>query len=125
VRGVGIDAVDIDRLRRALDRRPRLAERLFTDGERAYAERAADPGARLAVRFAAKEALAKALGVGIGAVSWREVEVVHDAAGAPGLSLLGRTAALAAELGVRRCFLSLSHTSTLALATVVAEGAGA
>lgn len=122
VRGVGIDAVDIDRLRRALGRRPRLAQRLFTEAERAYAMRAADPGPRLAARFAAKEAVAKALGVGIGAVSWRDVEVVRADGGAPSLTLAGRAAALAHERGVGHWHLSLSHTDSLAVASVVAEG---
>ncbi len=122
VRGVGIDAVDVDRLRHALERRPRLAERVFTDDERAYAMAAADPGPRLAARFAAKEAVAKALGVGIGAVAWRQVEVVHDERGAPGVVLAGEAAALAARRGVARWHLSLTHTETLALASVVAEG---
>ena len=122
VRGVGIDAVDIARLRRALDRRPRLAERVFTEAERAYASGATDPGPRLAARFAAKEAVAKALGAGIGAVSWHQVEVVRDDRGAPTLSLSGAAAALAAQRGIERWHLSLTHTDTLAVASVVAEG---
>ena len=122
VRGVGIDAVDIARLRRALDRRPRLAERVFTEAERAYASAATDPGPRLAARLAAKEAVAKALGSGIGAVSWHQVEVVRDDRGAPALSLSGAAAALAAQRGIERWHVSLTHTETLAVASVVAEG---
>jgi holo-[acyl-carrier protein] synthase len=118
--GVGVDAVDVERLRRALRRRPALAERLFTEAERAYAGRAADPGPRLAARFAAKEAVAKALKVGIGAVSWRDVEVVRDDAGAPGLSLAGGAAALSSRRGVGAWHLSLTHTDALAVAVVVA-----
>lgn len=120
--GVGVDVVDIDRLRRALVRRPRLNERLFTDGERAYAQRAADPGARLAARFAAKEAVLKALGTGVsGGVRLRDVEVVRDGRGAPSLALSGRTAEMARARGVASWHLSLSHTDTVAVATVVAE----
>lgn len=121
VRGVGVDAVDIDRLRRALVRRPGLAGRLFTDAERAYAARVSDPSARLAARFAAKEAVVKALGVGIGAVAWRDVEVVRAESGAPGVLLAGRAAELASRRGVERWHLSLSHTDSLAVAAVVAE----
>jgi holo-[acyl-carrier protein] synthase len=121
VRGLGVDAVDVGRLRRALERRPALEERIFTDAERAYSRRAADPGPRLAARFAAKEAVAKALGVGMGALSWREVEVVRDPAGAPALALRGRAAAVAAAAGVDRWHLSLTHTGSLAVAAVVAE----
>jgi len=72
--GVGIDLLEIDRLERALARRPRLAERLFTDGERAYAATRARPGMHLAARFCAKEAVAKALQ--LREWSWRDVEVV-------------------------------------------------
>lgn len=121
MRGVGIDAVDVDRLRQALARRPALAERIFTDGERAYASRAADPGPRLAARFAAKEALSKALGVGIGAVSWRDIEVVRADNGAPSLLLTGEAARLATGAGIGRWHLSLSHTDALAMALVVGE----
>ena len=121
VRGVGVDALDIDRLRRLLERRPSLAIRVFTDGERAYAAAAADPAPRLAVRFCAKEAVAKALGVGIGTVSWRDVEVVRADSGAPSLRLAGAAARLSAEAGVARWHLSLSHTAALAVAMVVGE----
>lgn len=122
VRGVGVDAVDIERFRQVLARRPLLAERLFTEEERAYAARAVDPGPRLAVRFAAKEAVLKALGVGIGAASFRDVEVVRAGSGRPALALAGSAATLAAGRGVTRWHLSLSHTGTLAVASVVAEG---
>ena len=122
VRGVGVDALDIDRLRRALARRPSLAARLFTDAERAYAAAAADPAPRLAARLCAKEAVAKALGTGIGPVSWRDVEVVRAPSGAPSLRLAGRAARLAAAAGVARWHLSLSHTPGLALAMAVGEG---
>jgi holo-[acyl-carrier protein] synthase len=121
VRGVGIDAVEVDRLRQALARRPSLAERLFTDDERAYAARASDPGPHLAARFAAKEALSKALGVGIGAVSWRDVEVVRDDSGAPSLLLAGEAARLAARAGIGSWHLSLTHTDALAMAVVIGE----
>jgi len=122
---VGIDAVEVDRLRQALARRPSLAQRLFTDGERAYAAGAADPGPRLAARFAAKEALSKALGVGIGAVSWREIEVVRAESGAPSLLLAGEAARLAARAGIGSWHVSLTHTEALAMAVVVgAAGVG-
>ena len=121
--GVGVDAVEVDRLRQALGRRPALAERLFTDGERAYAARVADPGPRLAARFAAKEAVLKALGVGIGAAAFRDVEVVRDESGRPALVLAGAAARLADDRGVTRWHLSLTHTDGLAVASVVAEGA--
>ena len=122
VRGIGIDAVDVARFRTVLGRRPGLARRLFTDAERSYAESGKDPGPRLAARFAAKEAVLKALGVGIGATDFHDVEVVRDASGAPRLALAGRAATLAAARGVRWWHLSLSHTELVAVASVVAEG---
>lgn len=108
--GVGIDLLEIERLERALERRPRLAERVFTDGERAYAARRARPVVHLAARFCAKEAVAKALGMT--AWSWREVEVVATEA-APELRLSGAVAARAKALGVRAS-ISLTHTDTTA-----------
>jgi holo-[acyl-carrier protein] synthase len=113
---VGIDLLEIDRLERALERRPRLAERLFTEGERRYAAARARPGQHLAARFCAKEAVAKALG--LLAWSFRDVEVTNDADGAPGVLLHGVAAARAQELGVR-VRISLTHTRREAAAVAV------
>jgi holo-[acyl-carrier protein] synthase len=117
VSGVGIDLLEIERLERALERRPRLAERVFTDAERAYAASRARPGMHLAARFCAKEAVAKALGMT--AWSWRDVEVVSTDA-APQLRLSGSIAARAAELGVRAS-VSLTHTDTTACAIALVQ----
>src|ERR687891_148860 len=97
--GVGGDAVEGDRFRRLLARRPRLAGRLFTEEELAFAARRRDPAQPLAARFAAKEAVLKALGVGLGSARLAEIEVTRAAGGAPALQLGGRAAALAAERG--------------------------
>ena len=118
--GIGIDAVEIERFRAVLARRPRLADRLFTEGERAYGERQPDPAARLAARFAAKEAVMKALGVGLGAFAFRDVEVVSAPSGKPSLVLRGGAAALAGRRGVVDWRLSLTHTAHLAEAVAVA-----
>jgi holo-[acyl-carrier protein] synthase len=115
VSGVGIDLLDIERLERALDRRPRLAERLFTDSEREYAAGRARPIVHLAARFCAKEAVAKALG--LTAWSFRDVEVVATE-GAPEVRLSGSAARRAAELGVSAS-VSLTHTAGLAAAVAV------
>jgi len=121
--GLGIDAVDIARFRDVLARRPGVASRLFTDGERAYASRLADPTPSLAARFAAKEAVMKALGVGIGAFAWQEVEVVRDdSSGRPSLRLRGAAATLSDRRGVGTWHVSLTHTSALAEAVVAAVG---
>lgn len=123
--GVGIDAVEADRFRRCLERCPGLAGRLFTEAELAYGERFADPTPRLAGRFAAKEAAMKALGVGLGAFGWHDVEVTRTVGGAPGLAVVGRAADLAGRQGVVAWRVSLTHTRLLAAAVVVAVGAGA
>jgi holo-[acyl-carrier protein] synthase len=112
VSGVGIDLLEVDRLERALERRPRLAERLFTEAEREYASTRARPVMHLAARFCAKEAVAKALG--LTAWSFRDVEVIATGA-APEIRLSGRAAARAAELGAT-VSVSLTHTVTLAAA---------
>jgi len=120
--GVGIDAVDVERFRALVGRRPRVVDRLFTDNELSYASRTPDPGPRLAGRFAAKEAILKALGAGIGACDFREMEVVRSDAGQPQVALAGRAARLAHERGIGRLHLSITHTDALAVASVVAVG---
>ncbi len=120
--GIGVDAVDIERFRRVLSRRPNISLRLFTDAEQAYARRSSDPAPRLAVRFAAKEAALKALGEGIGAAPFVDIEVIRSTEGAPQLALHRDAARLAREKGVERWHLSLTHTADLAVASAVAEG---
>jgi holo-[acyl-carrier protein] synthase len=112
---IGIDMLEIDRLERALQRRPRLAERLFTPGERAYAANKARPGQHLAARFCAKEAVAKALG--LEAWAFQDVELVATGA-APEVRLGGAAAARAEQLG-REVAVSLTHTETTAGAAAI------
>ena len=116
--GVGVDVVDVARFARALERRPRLVERLFTDAERHDAH--AQPE-RLAARFAAKEAVLKSLRSGVGAAPWRCIEIRRDPSGVPSVHLHGEAASLARRCGVRRLHVSLSHTETTAVAFVVAS----
>lgn len=118
--GIGTDLVELERFRLALARTPALIERLFTDGERAYAELRTDPTERFAARFAAKEAVMKALGVGIGDCAFRDIEVVRAESGAPSIELHGKAAQLAADLGVGQWRLTLTHTTSLAQAIAVA-----
>ena len=112
---VGIDILEVERLERALARRPTLAARLFTDAERSYAEAHARPAIHLAARFCAKEAVAKALALQTWA--FRDVEVVATAA-APEVRLSGAAAARAAELGVHPR-ISLTHTRESAAAVAM------
>jgi holo-[acyl-carrier protein] synthase len=119
--GIGLDAVELDRFRRVVTRTPRVVDRVFTESERAYGQRASDPVPRLAARLAAKEAAMKALGVGLGAFSLHDVEVIVDPrTGAPRLAVGGAAAALATERGVTEWQVSLSHTERTAYAVVVA-----
>lgn len=113
---IGIDLLEIARLERALERRPRLANRLFTEGELAYAHSRARPGQHLAARFAAKEAVAKALQ--LEGWNFREVEVVGGG-GPPSIELHGDVADRARELGVE-VSVSLTHTDRDAAAVAVA-----
>jgi holo-[acyl-carrier protein] synthase len=113
--GVGIDLLEIDRMERALRRHPRLAERVFTSGEREYAAARARPGRHLAARFAAKEAVVKALGLR-GGFGFREIEVV--AGEPPTVRLSGRAAEAARGL---RVDVSLTHSRDNAAAVAVAE----
>lgn len=116
MQGVGIDLLDIERLERALARRPRLAERLFSDAERAYAASRARPVMHLAARFCAKEAVAKSLA--LRAWSWRDVEVLGGGDRPPEVRLSGAAAARASELDAR-VRISLTHTRGTAGAVAV------
>lgn len=115
---IGVDMIEVERIERAMARHgERFFARFFTETERAQAK---DIPARLAARFAAKEATAKALGTGIGDVCWVDIEVHSDARGRPYLVLHNAAADLAAGLGLRNWQVSLSHTQGLAIAFVAA-----
>lgn len=113
--GVGVDLVDEARFTRALERTPGLVTRLFVPGE--YGR----PAASLAARFAAKEAVAKALGAPPG-LRWTDVEIGADGAGRPYVHAGGTVGQSASGLGVRRWHVSLSHDGGMAIAVVIAEG---
>ena len=118
--GVGVDVVDVARLARVLTRTPRVADRVFATGERAYAGAGDESVRRLAARFAAKEAAAKALGAPSRA-RWREIEIVVMDDGRPTLLVTGRTAEYASAAGIRAWHVSLTHDAGVAVAVVVAE----
>jgi holo-[acyl-carrier protein] synthase len=116
----GVDIIEIERVARAGARHgARFNNRFFTPQELAYCQGRAD---RLAGRFAAKEAVAKALGTGIGDVRWTDIEVVCDERGGPHLVLHNEAASLAAARGLKEWAISLSHTTTHAIAFAVATG---
>lgn len=122
VLGVGTDLVDVDRLRNVISRTPGIVDRVFTGAERADAGRRRDPTERYAARFAAKEAVMKALGTGMFTFPFREVEVVTAPDGAPRIDLHGRAAAVARQAGVVDLQVSLTHTGQVAHAIVLAVG---
>ena len=109
--GIGVDMLEIDRMERVLKRRPNFARRVFTDEERAYCERCARPAEHYAARFAAREAVVKALGTGFSqGVSFRDVSVGRDETGRPKVK----------ERGIREIALSISHTHDVAVANAIA-----
>ncbi|HEV2177048.1 MAG TPA: holo-ACP synthase [Terriglobia bacterium] len=121
--GTGIDLVETSRIRDVLERhREHFVRRLYTPQEIAYCERFKNQAERYAARFAAKEATFKALGTGWReGVRWLDVEVTHLPSGKPQLALSGRAQELAAQLGVRRAELSISHADHYAVAQVIFE----
>ena len=116
--GLGIDVIEAARIRRLLERLPRAYERLFSEHERAYCDGFSDPWPHYAARFAAKEAVGKALGIGIIGFVWRDIEVLSG--GKPVVALHGGVAEIADRLAVSRIELSLSHTGGVAYAVAAA-----
>ena len=118
--GIGVDAVEIDRFRRSLERTPSMKSRLFTSEELDSVEPHDDPTASLAARFAAREAVMKAMGVGLGAFEFHDVWVQRADSGRPTLAVTGRAQQIANELGVTDWHLSITHTASTAIAYVIA-----
>jgi holo-[acyl-carrier protein] synthase len=123
--GLGVDIVEIDRMAKALERHPRIKERVFSQSERDYCEKRSRPEVHYALRFAAKEAVLKALGTGFSGMLFRDVEVVREDSGRPVPVLHGAAAARAADLGIIEMHLSLSFTHSTAVASAVAITEGA
>jgi holo-[acyl-carrier protein] synthase len=120
VKGIGIDAVDIDRFRSLITRRPSMRARLFTSSELTSLQGQVDDAPSLAARFAVREATMKALGVGLGAFDFHDVSVHRLESGAPVLQLSGRAQALAHAQGVNNWHVSITHTDSVAMAVVAA-----
>lgn len=120
--GIGCDIISISRIKRAIDRNPALAERLFTPHELVCCSQKANPAQSYAARFAAKEAVLKALGTGWAQqLSWQEIEIFNNELGSPEIKLQGKAQKRAETLGATRCLLSLSHDADLAIAYVILE----
>ncbi len=120
--GIGVDLVDIERFRRSLARTPSMRTRLFTDAELAYVGPQVDPVPSLAARFAAREAVMKSLGVGLGAFGFHDAWVDRAPSGRPSLVITGRAEELAVAAGVVTWHLSLTHSDLMAAAYVIADG---
>ena len=125
ITGLGVDIVEIDRMRTALARHPNMKERLFSAEERAYCDKRSKPEVHYALRFAAKEAVLKALGTGFSGMRFTDVEVVREPSGRPVPRLSGNVAKRAEEIGIVEMHLSLSFTHTTAVASAVAITEGA
>lgn len=121
--GIGIDVVPVERFAESLERTPSLRTRLFVVEELTTPSGAERTAESLAARFAAKEALAKALGAG-GGMLWTDAQIRTDDAGRPSLDVRGTVAARAVERGVTRWHVSMSHDGGVASAVVIAEGDG-
>jgi len=114
--GIGIDIVDVPRFEKVLARRPKIVDRLFTEGEKLDTKLKPQ---RLAARFAAKEAVMKACGVGVGSTGWKTIEVKKMRSGAPMVALHGTAQDLADRVGIKHMHITLTHTDMTAAAFVV------
>jgi holo-[acyl-carrier protein] synthase len=121
--GTGIDVVDCVRIESSIERfGDRFLRRVFTEGEIAYSQSMKFPARHFAARFAAKEALSKAFGTGIGkSMGWRDLDVQKKESGEPYVVLRGGAKHMAKERGVTRVWISLSHTDTIGMATIILE----
>ena len=120
---IGIDIVEVYRIRETISRTPRFVERVYTESERAYCEsKGAAAAQSYAARFAAKEAFLKALKTGWrGKITWQDIEICSDEAGVPTLKIQGEAKTILGTLGVNQIHLSLSHTTEHAVAQVILE----
>jgi len=122
IKGIGVDIVEIQRFKKALANHQNLSAKLFTPGEQEYCRQKARPHRHYALRFAAKEAVLKALGIGFRGVKWTDIEISHDDLGKPLVNLNGKTAQKASDLEVREVLISLSFNQANAVASAIALG---
>ena len=122
ITGIGTDLIEIVRIQRAIEKNPHFMERVYTANEIAYCQRKKNVWQSFAARFAAKEAVSKALGTGIGPVGLMEIEILNAENGQPKVVLHGKALQLAADRNIQRMHISLSHSEAYAMATAVLEG---
>ena len=121
MKGLGVDAVDVARFSRVLDRTPALRNKVFTTDELDSVADRTDDAPGLAARFAVREATMKALGVGLGAFDLHDVSIQRQPSGQPHLKVVGRAAELATQRGISAWHVSITHTETVAVAVVAAS----
>lgn len=122
ITGIGTDLIEIVRIQRAIEKNPHFMERVYTANEIAYCRLKKNAWQSFAARFAAKEAVSKALGTGIGPVGLMEIEILNAENGQPKVVLHGKALQLAADRNIQRVHISLSHSEAYAMATAVLEG---
>lgn len=122
ITGIGTDLIEIVRIQRAIEKNPHFMERVYTANEIAYCQRKKNAWQSFAARFAAKEAVSKAFGTGIGPVGLMEIEILNAENGQPKVVLHGKALQLAADRNIQRVHISLSHSEAYAMATAVLEG---
>ncbi|WP_035571318.1 holo-ACP synthase [Halonatronum saccharophilum] len=120
MKGIGIDIIEIERIREGMERHSRFKKRFFTEEEIDYCEKHKVPWSYYAGRFAAKEAVVKALGTGFRGFKWQDIEIVKDELGKPEVKLKNRAKDLALEMGIDKIMISISHSRDYAAAQAVA-----
>ena len=119
--GIGTDMVEISRIQKAIEKNPRFLQKVYTEKEIAYCHRKRNPWQSFAARFAAKEAVSKAMGTGLGKIGLTDIEVLNQSSGQPQIILHGAAQVFAAEHGFVRVHISLSHSEAYAIATAIIE----
>ena len=120
--GVGTDLVEIGRIQKAIEKYPRFLQKVYTEEEIRYCQRKKNPWQSFAARFAAKEAVSKAFGTGLGKIALTDIEVVNHSSGQPYVRLYGAAQMFAQEHGMKYVHISLSHSELYAMATAIIEG---
>ncbi len=119
--GLGTDMVEISRIQKAIEKNPRFLQKVYTEKEIAYCQRKRNPWQSFAARFAAKEAVSKAMGTGLGKIGLTDIEVENQSSGQPKIVLYGAAKDFAREKGLGRVHISLSHSEAYAIATAIIE----
>jgi len=124
IKGIGVDIVEISRIKQAINKHQRFKKRFFTSSENEYCEGKADAMQHYAGRFAAKEAVVKALGTGFKGFKWQSIEIINTSSGKPEVRLKDKASLIADELKIKEIMISISHSENYAIAQAIAIGGG-